>query len=140
MSDAQDEKIRESEELENTGEAKIDEEAKEDEEEQKHKPLHLRTKTIPTIVMLFGGGAAAIFTFVRHDSLLTSLEIIFVSLVIFLALGDLIKIILDSITIEVPEKEEDNDDKVIEKEGEAREEGENEETEGPPSEEIETNG
>ncbi len=140
MSDAAEERNRESEEPEKDGEAKVNDEGSQDEEDQKQKPLHLRTKTVPTIVMLFGGGAAAIFTFVRHDSLLTSLEIIFVSLVVFLILGDIIKILLDGITIEVPEHETDNDDKVIEKEGEAKEEGENGEAPETPPEEIETNG
>ena len=140
MSDAAEDRIRESEEPEKDDEAKVNEEGSVDEEEQKKPPLHLRTKTVPTIVMLFGGGAAAIFTFIRHDSLLISLEIIFVSLVVFLVLGDLIKILLDGIAIEVPEKETDNDDKVIEKEGETKEEGENGETSEGPSEEIETNG
>ncbi len=140
MSEPREEKNAEAENPESTAEAEKNSEEVQDEEEPKAKPLHLHTKTVPTIVMLFGGGAAAIFTFVRHDSLLTSLEIIFVSLVIFLALGDLIKIILDSVTIEVPESKGANDDKVIEKEGETKEEEAGEEaasSEGP-SEEIET--
>ncbi len=91
------------------------EEEKQDEEEEVVEPLHLRTKTVPTIVMLFGGGAAAIFTFVRHDPLLTSLEIIFVALVIFLVLGDIIKLLLDTIEIEPPEEKTGEKDKVIER-------------------------
>ncbi|MCR4590089.1 MAG: hypothetical protein K5668_04660 [Lachnospiraceae bacterium] len=99
---------------ENTEEEKTEEENP-DEEEEVPEPLHLHTKTVPTIVMLFGGASAAIFTFIRHDPLLTSLIIIFVSLVIFLVLGDLIKLILDSIVIEPPEKETGEKDKVIER-------------------------
>jgi len=91
------------------------EEGNPDEEEEVVEPLHLRTRTVPTIVMLFGGGAAAIFTFVRHDPLLTSLEIIFVALVIFLVLGDIIKLLLDTIEIEPPGEKTGEKDKVIER-------------------------
>ncbi|MBQ9550011.1 MAG: hypothetical protein IJU87_04285 [Lachnospiraceae bacterium] len=91
------------------------EEGNPDEEEEVVEPLHLRTRTVPTIVMLFGGGAAAIFTFVRHDPLLTSLEIIFVALVIFLVLGDIIKLLLDTIEIEPPAEKTGEKDKVIER-------------------------
>ena len=91
------------------------EEENPDEEEEVVEPLHLRTRTVPTIVMLFGGGAAAIFTFVRHDPLLTSLEIIFVALVIFLVLGDIIKLLLDTIEIEPPAEKTGEKDKVIER-------------------------
>ena len=91
------------------------EEENPDEEEEVVEPLHLRTKTVPTIVMLFGGGTAAIFTFVRHDPLLTSLEIIFVALVIFLVLGDIIKLFLDTIEIEPPDGKTGEKDKVIER-------------------------
>ncbi len=139
MSDQAEEKSRDTENPEETAEAKTNEEGSTDEEAEPNPPLHLHTRTVPTIVMLFGGGAAAIFTFVRHDPLLTSLEIIFVSLVIFLALGDLIKILLDGIAIKVPEEKGTIDDKVIEKEGETKEEEETEEaSEAAPSEEIET--
>ncbi len=114
MSDAALEKTVETEENKGT-EEEINKEGSEDEEEESKKPLHLHTRTVPAMVMLFGGGAAAIFTFIRHDSLLTSLEIIFVALVIFLALGDVIKIFLDSITIEEKEEETGEEDKVIER-------------------------
>ncbi len=107
-----------------------------DEEEKKEEPLHLHTKTIPPIVMLFGGAAAAIFTFVRHDPLLTSLEIIFVALVIFLVLGDLIKILLDTIQIVEPEEKTGDEDRVIERSS-GEEAGETEE-ESAPGEEVST--
>ena len=113
MSDAAEEKVIETDPGEEKEEEEKSAESPEEEEEEK-KLLHLHTRTVPTMVMLFGGGAAAIFTFVRHDSLLTSLEIVFVSLIIFLVLGDLIKILLDSITI-VPPEEPGEKDKVIER-------------------------
>lgn len=113
MSEAAEEKQEELNPEEVTEEKS--EEGKGDEEEEINIPLHLHTKTIPTIVMLFGGGAAAIFTFVRHDELLTSLEIIFVALVVFLVIGDLIKLLLDRIQIEVPEENSAEKDKVIER-------------------------
>ena len=78
MSEAAEEKTLDTENPEETKEGAA-EEIPEDEEEEEKKELHLHTRTVPAMVMLFGGGAAAIFTFVRHDTLLTSLIIIFVS-------------------------------------------------------------
>jgi len=107
-------------------------------EQEKNTVTHLHTRQIPTIVMLSGGAAAAIFTFIRHDPLLTSLEIIFVSLVIFLVLGDVIKILLDGITIENKEAS-DNEDKVIERpKGEGQEEAGGEEGTGAAMENMES--
>ena len=142
MSDASIEEGKEEQkDLSDTEEEKTEEENP-DEEEGKIEPLHLHTRTVPTIVMLFGGGASAIFTFVRHDKLLTSLIIIFVSLVVFLVLGDIIKLILDSIVIEPPEKPAGEKDKVIERSSgeEAGEAGGNGEASGgnENTEQIET--
>lgn len=107
-------------------------------EEEENTVTHLHTRQIPTIVMLAGGATAAIFTFVRHDPLLTSLEIIFVALVLFLVLGDVIKILLDGITIEKKDVSE-NKDKVIERStGEEQEETGREETGESSMENVES--
>ena len=114
MSEAAEEKTLDTENPEETNEGAAEEKPEGEEEEEK-KELHLHTRTVPAMVMLFGGGAAAIFTFVRHDTLLTSLIIIFVSLIIFLVLGDVIKLFLDSITIEPKSSGSGEKDKVIER-------------------------
>ena len=107
-------------------------------EEEENTVTHLHTRQIPTIVMLSGGAAAAIFTFIRHDPLLTSLEIIFVALILFLVLGDVIKILLDGITIEKKEVS-DNKDKVIERsKGEEQGEAGGEDTGEAPMENVES--
>lgn len=107
-------------------------------EEEENTVTHLHTRQIPTIVMLAGGATAAIFTFVRHDPLLTSLEIIFVALILFLVLGDVIKILLDGITIEKKDVSE-NKDKVIERStGEEQEETGGEETGESSMENVES--
>ena len=107
-------------------------------EEEENTVTHLHTRQIPTIGMLAGGATAAIFTFVRHDPLLTSLEIIFVALVLFLVLGDVIKILLDGITIEKKDVSE-NKDKVIERStGEEQEETGGEETGESSMENVES--
>ena len=107
-------------------------------EEEENTVTHLHTRQIPTIVMLAGGATAAIFTFVRHDPLLTSLEIIFVALVLFLVLGDGIKILLDGITVEKKDVSE-NKDKVIERStGEEQEETGGEETGESSMENVES--
>ncbi len=135
MSDVSEASKQEEPAPEDTEEKKT-EDGNEDEEEEIEELLHLHTKTIPPIVMLFGGASAAIFTFVRHDPLLTSLEIIFVALVIFLVLGDVIKIILDSIQIVVPEEKTGEEDRVIERS--SGEEAGEPEGEAPAGEEVST--
>ncbi|MBQ6968307.1 MAG: hypothetical protein IJP84_10455 [Lachnospiraceae bacterium] len=132
MSEVTEEKTVETENPEEIREGETEENPEGGEEEEK-KERHLHTRTVPAMVMLFGGGAAAIFTFVRHDSLLTSLIIIFVSLVIFLVLGDIIKLFLDSITIVPKPAEPGEKDKVIERSTGA-ETGEQESQEGAEGE------
>ena len=132
MSEAAEEKTLDTENPEEAKEGTV-EEKPEGEDEAEKKELHLHTRTVPAMVMLFGGGAAAIFTFIRHDTLLNSLIIIFVSLVVFLVLGDIIKLFLDSITIEPKSSEPGEKDKVIERSTGA-ETGEQEPSEGTEGE------
>ncbi len=76
---------------------------------------HLKTKTIPAIVMLLGGLATSVFCFVMGYGILDSLLRVFVSLVVFLIFGGIVKIILDKITlkkiiiVDVPEDEEEEE-------------------------------
>ncbi len=132
MSEAAEEKTLDTENPEETKEGTVEENPEGEDEEEK-KELHLHTRTVPAMVMLFGGGAAAIFTFIRHDTLLNSLILIFVSLVVFLVLGDIIKLFLDSITIEPKPSEPGEKDKVIERSTGA-ETGEQEPSEGTEGE------
>lgn len=95
--------------------------------DEEPKPLHLKTKTVPAIVMLAGGLVAAVCVFVRQTELKTALVIIFVSLLAFLVVGDIIKIFLDRIELLTPDMV-DADGNVIEK-GKSEEEP-GEESEG----------
>ncbi len=92
---------------------------------------HLKTKTIPAIVMLLGGLATSILCFVRQYSVLWTLQLVFLSLVVFLIFGGIVKLVLDRITlkkiiiVDVPEDEEE-----AEENGEEMEEGEEVNTDG----------
>ncbi len=110
------------EELEdNTEGAQIEEvEGEGEPEEAPPEPeIHLKTKTIPALVMLLGGAVTAVSCFVRHFPIILMLEGILISLVIFLIIGEIIKMLLDRIVIKPPETEEEDEEKsdgaVIEK-------------------------
>jgi hypothetical protein len=100
--------------------------------EDEPQPIHLKTKSIPAIVMLAGGLVSAVCVFVRQTELQKALVIIFVSLLAFLVVGDIIKIFLDRIELLTPEMV-DADGNVIEK-GKSEEEP-GEESEGMIEEE-----
>ena len=97
------------------------EEAEEPEEEQPPEEIHLKTKTVPAVVMLIGGAATAISCYVKGYPLLRMLLIVFAALLCFWILGGIIKIFLDKIVIAPPEEEakeeeeELSDGEVIEK-------------------------
>ncbi|SKB90581.1 hypothetical protein SAMN06296386_108148 [Lachnospiraceae bacterium] len=60
---------------------------------------HLKTKTIPAVVMLLGGLATAVMCFMYHMDLLSFLVRVFGSLFFFWVIGGIVKIILDKIVI-----------------------------------------
>ncbi|MBQ7584152.1 MAG: hypothetical protein IJT24_06030 [Lachnospiraceae bacterium] len=103
--------------------------------ERKSEPLHLKTKPVPAIVMLLGGGIVAADIFIQQLEFRKSLIIILVSLVFFLIVGELVKFLLDRIELPDPEAV-DADGNVIQKgrsgesEGAGGNPGENEESPG----------
>lgn len=105
-----DEKIKDSDNQPD-GNAK----SKDTKENKKPKePKRLKTKTVPAVVMLMGTAATAVFTFLRKYSLKDELIAIFVTMIIFLILGNVAKIILDR--FELADKEAIAEDgEVIEK-------------------------
>ena len=103
--------------------SKLAEQAKEQEEKKRTAPEHLKTKPVPAIVMLIGGAAVTINVFVRHFSLLDALICIFISLLIFLIIGDVAKMLLDR--IELPNRYAvSKDGEMIEKNQNALQSGE----------------
>lgn len=96
---------------ENSGE----DEEQQDGPEVREEITHLKTKTIPAIVMLLGGLVTSIYCFVRQYSVLMTLSYVFASLVIFLIVGGIVKLILDKITlkklviVDVPEEGDSED-------------------------------
>ncbi|MBQ6576062.1 MAG: hypothetical protein IJL90_08155 [Lachnospiraceae bacterium] len=101
----------------------------------------MNTKRIPALVMLLAGAVVAIVTYINHYSLEESLKILILTLIVFLIVGVIIKLIFDSFHIEEPDEDRvDDEGEVVEKsefgdeplEGEEdgaseAEEGENEE-------------
>ncbi len=111
----------EGERLENPEGAQIEEvEGGEEQKEETPPPeIHLKTKTIPALVMLLGGAVTAVSSYVRHFSMIMMLESILIALILFLIVGHVIKMLLDRIVIRPPEEEpsdeEKSDGEVIEK-------------------------
>jgi len=70
---------------------------------------HLKTKPVPAIVMLMAGLIAAVYTYVQRLGLYRSLIIIFVTLIVFLILGEVMKALLDRIEIVTVHEEEEED-------------------------------
>ncbi|MBR0149369.1 MAG: hypothetical protein IJM23_09305 [Lachnospiraceae bacterium] len=71
---------------------------------------HLKTKPIPAIIMLLGGSVSAVYTYIQGRELKDALIIIFVTLLIFLILGEIIKLLLDRIEIVVQSEEKEDGD------------------------------
>ena len=86
---------------------------KENEKEEEPEEIHLKTKTIPAVIMLLGGAATSIMCFISKYALEKSLWLIFGSLLLFLIIGGIVKYLLDKIVI-IP-KEPENEDTVIER-------------------------
>ena len=94
------------------------EHARELEEEKKNRPVRLKTKPVPAVITLLGGAVSAIAVCIMRYPLHLSLVIILGSLLVFLVLGDVIKISLDRVELP-PELEEEEgvgeDGEMIEK-------------------------
>ncbi len=97
---------------------KLIEHARELEEEKKNRPVKLKTRPVPAVVTLLGGAVAAIVVCIMHYPIHLSLVIILGSLILFLVLGDVLKMPLDRIELP-PERDEesevDEDGEMIEK-------------------------
>ncbi len=111
-----------------SGEGEITEIAavKEKEKEQEPKEVHLKTRTIPAVIMLIGGLATGIMCFIWNYPPERSLLTLLCSLILFLIIGGIAKSLLDKIVIKVEKPE--SRDAVIERtsvgdEGEAGQEG-----------------
>ena len=96
------------------------------EKERKPEPLHLKTKPVPAVVTLLGGGIVTADVFLQQRDFKDSLIIILISLIVFLVAGELVKLLLDRIELPNPDAV-DADGNVIQKgksgEDEALEEG-----------------
>ena len=82
--------------------------------EKKPEMLHLKTKPVPAVITLLGGAVAAIDVFIQQMDFKDSLIIILVSLLAFLIVGEIVKLLLDRIEIPNPDTVDD-DGNVIEK-------------------------
>lgn len=92
---------------------------KEDELEDEVKEpefISLKTKTIPCIITLAGGLVAAVSTYVQHYPLRTALLAIFLTMLVFMILGDVMKMLLDRIKIEIPVEEIPEEEEAVEEE------------------------
>ena len=74
----------------------------------------MNTKRIPAIVMLLGGTVACVVTYINHYDLQEMLMVLISALLVFLILGLVIKLILDS--FKLPEEDKvDDEGEVVEK-------------------------
>ena len=87
------------------------------EEEKPPEEIHLKTKSVPAVVMLLGGAATAISCFVRGFPLLKMLFVVFIALFCFWIAGCIIKLLLDRIVIEPKEEQTEEEGKNEEEEG-----------------------
>ncbi len=95
-----------------------------EEKETIYEPVHLKTKSVPAFVMLLGGLIITVSVYLQALPFQKALVYIFVGLVAFLVIGEIIKIILDRIELPNPEAA-DTDGNVIQKGKNGEEEGGN---------------
>ena len=86
----------------------------------------LKTKPIPAITMLIAGAVVSIVTFLNDYPLLKALEYTLLFMLLFLLVGDVIKLVADRFIIESEKEEEtaSEDEAVIEKNPETEEDTE----------------
>lgn len=63
---------------------------------------HLKTKSIPAIIVLLAALIAAIYTFYQRMPVKDSLVCILVTIIVFMMIGGIVKAILDKIEIPIP--------------------------------------
>ncbi len=82
--------------------------------DRKDESEKLKTKPVPAVVTLLGGAAVAIDVWIQKLPMRTALITILISLLVFMVIGDIIKLKLDRIV--VPKKKEvDDEGEMIEK-------------------------
>lgn len=78
--------------------------------------MFMNTNRIPALVMLLAGAVAVIVTYINHYSLEDMLAVLILTLIVFLIIGVVIKLIFDSFHIEeVDEDRVDDEGEVVEK-------------------------
>ncbi|MBO6133633.1 MAG: hypothetical protein J6P05_04790 [Lachnospiraceae bacterium] len=73
-------------------------------EEPKYEEFHLKTVSIPAIVMLTAGAATSIMAFLKHFPVMQFLQLVLCSMLLFWFIGGIAKLLLDRIVIrkEIP--------------------------------------
>lgn len=90
----------------------------------------MNTNKIPALVMLLAGAVAVVVTYINHYSLEDMLVVLILTLIVFLILGVVIKLIFDSFHIEEPDEDRVDDEGEVVEKTELSEENENIEDEG----------
>ena len=90
----------------------------------------MNTNKIPAFVMLLAGAVAVIVTYINHYSLEDMLVVLILTLIVFLILGVVIKLVFDSFHIEEPDEDRVDDEGEVVEKTELSEENENIEDEG----------
>ncbi len=90
----------------------------------------MNTNKIPALVMLLAGAVAVIVTYINHYSLEDMLVVLILTLIVFLILGVVIKLVFDSFHIEEPDEDRVDDEGEVVEKTEFSEENENIEDEG----------
>ena len=90
----------------------------------------MNTNKIPALVMLLAGAVAVIVTYINHYSLEDMLVVLILTLIVFLILGVVIKLVFDSFHIEEPDEDRVDDEGEVVEKTELSEENENIEDEG----------
>lgn len=90
----------------------------------------MNTNKIPALVMLLAGSVAVIVTYINHYSLEDMLAVLILTLIVFLIIGVVIKMIFDSFHIEEPDEDRVDDEGEVVEKTELSEENEGGEDEG----------
>lgn len=78
--------------------------------------MFMNTNRIPALVMLLAGAVAVIVTYINHYNLEDMLVVLILTLIVFLIIGVIIKLIFDSFHIEEPDEDRvDDEGEVVEK-------------------------
>lgn len=106
-----------------------DKAGEEEQKEEQEETEKLKTKPVSAVVTLLAGAAVAIDVYIQKFPMWKALICILATLIIFLVIGDIVKLILDRIRIPIP-KEVSDEGEMIEKGSGGSQEGE-----GTPEEE-----